>query len=288
MQELKQGSEIVSLRKFHVPCGSRVTSQTPTTQTWLNGLQYLSTIDQYKADMSHKQILEGILDGHKDVVVKVADKSEDIKREYDRYTELVNNNVQGIVHYYCYFECNDDLKRPASVKTLCQGPGDSMRILVMEYIKDKSFALNRWQNVDAIKSIIKQVLCIAIDAYVKFGFVHGDLHCQNILFKKTAAASQLAFTYSETNRTVHINTSGYKAKLMDFELSKTQQPVRAFMNDIALCLGSSLTRYIADYVTTPSTISSLVHAMVLIKERTKSPSDVYQLFELFPLIDMIS
>lgn len=156
----------------------------------------------------------------------------------------------------------------------------------MEYIKNKSFALYRFQNINQIRSIIKQVLCISIDAYMKFGFVHGDLHCQNILIKHTTSAKPLTFEFA--GRTVTIDTHGLKAKLMDFELSKTKQPIDAFYKDIATCLASSLTKYISDSLRNRLSLQDVNREMMVLRERARTPNDAYLLLDLFPLIDSIN
>jgi hypothetical protein len=43
----------VNMRKYHIPCADRINS---------NNLTYLKTIDGSKSNMSHKKILDGILD----------------------------------------------------------------------------------------------------------------------------------------------------------------------------------------------------------------------------------
>jgi len=237
--------------------------------------------------MTHKKILEGILDKSTDVVVKIADKSEDIQREYDMYSQLVHHRIQGIVHYYCYFECNDDLRQS---DTLCQGPGDSMRVLVMEYIRNKSFALHRWRSssIEAIKSVIKQTLCISLDAYVKFGFVHGDLHCNNILLKRTESVSPLIFEFPEINHKISIDLHGFKAKLMDFEFSKTQQPVQAFFKDLLLNLGTSLLRYMTENVRTPIKLNEIYNSLLWMKEHASCKADAYKIIDLLPIIDSLT
>ena len=137
--------------------------------------KYIIEYDSLGLDShDHNPLLDGT-----QVVVKVSD-SPNIKHEYEYeiYKELIKNGVSGIINYICYVDST----------------------LIMEYINNPSFAMYRFQNIDQIRSIITQVLCISIDAYMKFGFVHGDLHCQNILIKHTTSAKPLTFEF--TGRTV--------------------------------------------------------------------------------------
>ena len=202
------------------------------------------------------------------------------------YTLLIDNNITGIVHYYCYFECKDDISKAPNNGALCKGQGNTMRILVMEYIKNKSFALHKWHNTDIIKSLIKQVLCISVDAFLKFGFVHGDLHCNNILFKKS---TRELLIFIIDGKKVTINTNGYKAKLMDFELSKINQSIHVFYNDIALCFASSLIRYIAQYLQNPLFLNDITREMMKLRENAKIPIDAKNLLsdKMFSLIDKL-
>jgi len=175
---LKRTSDSQSTPKLKIDCGSKITEDNPTTNEWLSNLTYLKTIDIMKSRMTNKSILEGILNKQDNVVVKISNKEENLKYEYDIYEKLAYNNIKQIVHYYCYFECSDSLINTQTdivKKGICNGPGSTLRVLVMDYIQNRSFGLHEWKNKDAIKSCMKQVICVCLDAFMKFGFIHGDL-----------------------------------------------------------------------------------------------------------------
>jgi len=228
--------------------------------------------------MSHKKILEGILEKRHSVVVKIADTSENIKIEYDTYEKLSKAKVHGIVHYYCYFECKDDIKKIGDAPNVCTGPGSTLRILVMEYVRNKSLQEHAWKVDDkvTIKSCIKQVICTALDAFLKTGFVHGDLHCNNVLIKPTAVEN---INYGF----VTIPVGKYKIKLMDFEFSKFNQEVSQFFKDIKFVFATSLTRYIGclQFVN----VKAIDKISIMTREMWETSTDPLDVLKLLPVVD---
>jgi len=104
-----------SLPKFIIDCQSKINIDNPTTEGWLENISYIQTLKNagplISPDRTNKQILEGILYGNKKVVVKVSNLSENIDKEFAIYKILIENNVYGILNYYCFFICKDFLKR---------------------------------------------------------------------------------------------------------------------------------------------------------------------------------
>ena len=274
------GSSVTS-PKYLINCGDKITDTNPTTSIWLNNLQALTTISENKSSqMTHKRILEGILEENKNVVVKVSDKHENLEKEFNIYKLLLDNNIKGIVHYYCYFECEDSLERfkyGKQYESICNGKGNTLRVLVMEYIKNKSFAEYNWKKIDrnAIISIIKQSLLTYLDAFMKFGFIHGDFHCNNILIKKTTSKKPLIYTINGKEYIIEIY--GYKAKLMDFELSKTNGTVREFYSNITYAFFGSLNTYIIQYFDNET---SFINFRVQLRKLMESESDALELISL--------
>ena len=242
----KASDNVVSTSKILINCSERITDQNPTTDGWLDGISYLKTIPFTKASMSHKKILEGILNKSRSVVVKVSDNTENLLKEYDTYLQLRDKKVNGIVHYYCYFECEDSLGTVAETlrngKTLCQGVGSTLRVLVMEYIPNKSMAQFNWSSYQkAILTSIKQVVCTCVDAFIKFGFIHGDLHCNNILIKRSKT-SEIDYEFTK------VKTNGIKIFLMDFELSETGKDITYFYKHMYYVFWNSITKYFRDHL----------------------------------------
>ena len=292
-EPLRRTSDSISTPKFKVNCG--VTHKNPTTQGWLTNLTYLKTIDKIKSKMTNKSILEGIFLKDRPVVVKISNERENLEHEYAMYEELVKHNVAGIVHYYCYFECNDSIHRALSETTaaqgLCNGPGKSMRILVMDYIKNKSFGLHNWKDSLQIKSCIKQVICTTLDAYLKCGFIHGDLNCNNILIKNTSRKNATyTFPNSQGNENTDITIPlyGYKILLIDFECSKINASVNEFYKGFRREFTSSLINYITrfDYINYNS-ITDIGNKFNEYYTKANYKEDALWILDIFQLIDKL-
>lgn len=203
--------------KFILDC-QEITDEHPTTDGWLDNLSFLSIIPSHAANKSHKKILEGILHKTKHVVIKIADTEEDIAKEWHTYTLLKQEKLPGILTYYCFFRCNDDIiKYKREQLSLCQGTGDTLQVLVMEYVRSKSFKHFNWKDVleEVFQSCLQQAVLTQVNAFITSGFLHGDFHLDNILIKKT---TRKTITYDALEVTVQLH--GWQTKLMDFELSK--------------------------------------------------------------------
>lgn len=278
-------SESISTKKTLINCNQLITNENPTTKNWLNNLSFLKTIDIQKASMSHKKILEGILQNKRNVVAKISDRTENLKIEYDTYITLRENNISGIVHYYCYFECNDNINRynQTNNESLCNGPGNGMQVLLMEYIQNKSLAIYNWNesNKNGLISCLKQTLCIALDAFMKVGFIHGDLHCHNILIKKSKQ-NEIDYGF------IKVKTNGYKSKLMDFELSKMNQNVKEFYKHMRLVYTSSILRYVGEYsFINQSVLNDIIIKVSKMWDNSRNKEDALWILEIVDLLDKL-
>ena len=220
--------------KFVVDCGSLISETNPTTFAWLNQIEGLQLIPASKAlGMTHKKLLEGVLHDRSKVVVKIADSEEYLGIEWEIFNTLKSLGTRNVINYYCYFRCSDSIARYVEqsmpTNNLCQGPGSTMQVLVMEYVHAKSMKHHDFaSNIAALVSCIHQVICTALDLYTRCGFVHGDLHLDNILIKRTKLSR---VTYPAIGESV--DTNGFVIKLMDFELSRTSvSSSRLFFRDI--------------------------------------------------------
>jgi hypothetical protein len=113
-------------------------SATGTTAGWLESVTALSLIDPTKAiGMSHKKLLQGVLKVQPTgkVVVKIADKVEDIMTEWTTFEVLSKQtpSLMGFAKYLGAFKCDDSLARVLESGTgdrgLCQGPGDTVMLI---------------------------------------------------------------------------------------------------------------------------------------------------------------
>uniref|UniRef100_A0A6C0KUV5 non-specific serine/threonine protein kinase n=1 Tax=viral metagenome TaxID=1070528 RepID=A0A6C0KUV5_9ZZZZ len=285
---LYKRSSSVSSTKYILNCSEKITENNPTTKDWLNNLKFLKTISRTKSEqMTHKKILEGVLMKKHDVVIKISDTEENLKYEYDIYQKLVEYKVKGILHYICYFECMDNIKNINEKRDgICEGTGNNTRILVMEYIKNKSFGLYAWENSNQIKSCLKQLLCTCLDAFLKCGFIHGDLNCNNILIKNTKSTT---VTYIINGKVIIIPLYGFKIKLMDFESSKTGGTIKQFYKDFRYKFASSFTEYIGGEVEfiNNQAVKKLYDLFVKYYEECIHNKDSLWVFDLFPIIDKL-
>lgn len=215
--------------KFVVDCSSLITNSERTTAGWIDDVTQLRTIDRSKSlGMSHKKILVGMLRRRTRVVVKVADTNEDLEREWQAYSAVMDRckNSCNFVHYFCYFRCNDRLPRivelaignPSAGIGLCDGPGDAMQVLVMEHVDGMSMKHHDWSvtSTQALQDFILQALFALLEAHLACGFRHGDFHLDNVLVARTRRAN---VTYPGIPGAPSVATHGLLAKLMDFELS---------------------------------------------------------------------
>ena len=164
-----------------------------------------------------------VLDCNGMVVVKIA--PEDLQKEWDMYNLLKSLDIPDLTTYFCYFRCADSITR--LVQPFCEGMGDTMQVLVMEHVAAKSFKSFDWSKVHigVMRSCIKHAIMFALVAYRRCGFVHGDFHLDNILVQPTHAT---AITYDS----VDLPLLGYQIRVLDFEFSKTDQPVRRFFEEV--------------------------------------------------------
>jgi serine/threonine protein kinase len=151
------------------------TNQPTYTNTWLNTITVCRT----------------------KVVIKIADTTDDLGVEWRAYEALTNIGRDGMppvnfLRYHGYFKCNDDLARVVE-RSLDKkddvggdGVGDTMQVLVMDYVDCESMKNFDWGavTVEVLQSCILQVVYAMLDAYVACKFVHGDLHLDNILIQK--------------------------------------------------------------------------------------------------------
>lgn len=250
-----------SLPKFIIDCQSKITEKTPTTEEWLKNISYIKTLKNtgplISPDRTNKQILEGIINDKEKVVVKVSNFSENIEKEFINYKLLYDNNVNGILNYYCYycyFVCKDFIQRiredltdkidnygrteykpnfDKNTKSICRKDGNDMKVLVMEYVEDGSFGLYEWKSgdIDKIISCVNQLICSLVDAYIKIGFVHFDLNNNNYVIKK-ANKDKIIYNINGREIIVKIPVSGFETSIMDLEDCEIQQDIYKFIKSL--------------------------------------------------------
>ena len=239
-------------------------NNTQTTKEWLSSIQALKIIEPYKATgMNGKKILQGIFQKDRNVVVKIATTTEDIEIEWTTYAKLKESGVSlvNFVEYLCFFRCSDSItrvvqeiaKQKQPIEEIC-GPDDGkpkMQVLVMEYVDGRSMKNYLWNDIsiEALRSCMLQVVFAITDANVKCGFVHGDLHMDNVIVDSldVSKGSHVVLEYinlPEQFRNI-VAHDGRVAKIMDFEFSKIipgdsrvglYKDMREFFNKSMTCL----------------------------------------------------
>ena len=193
---------------------------------------------------------------NKHIVVKIVRSNKGAEHEFDIGQTLYANKLMGFIKYTCLFSCydrtNEDnseiIAREPSIKLdskicfptlhsvkpvrsyvtlqtfLGQAPHidkNLKKVIVMPYIQKGSVEDFVWNsgNVHMLKNILIQAVVSLSVAYDVIGFLHGDLHLGNILFKET---KQRTMTYVSNNLgEISIETESHKVVIMDFEKSET-------------------------------------------------------------------
>jgi serine/threonine protein kinase len=166
------------------------------------------------------------------IVVKIGRTKTDnqymAQKEYAIGKQLVG--INGFIKFLCIFSCYDDTTQNLSTTQtpiptnipICtsENKKDEKFVLVMPYIKEGSMQDYSWtiNNIEFIKILIIHAVLSLTEAYIKIGFIHGDLHFGNILFKKT---TKHKIVYEIGEKKIPFETHGYKVVLMDFEKSVT-------------------------------------------------------------------
>ncbi len=181
--------------------------------------KYLNLIDiLYKSIDENAVIIKGLYDNKKDIVLKIGIQNA-INKEYEIAEKL--NNIPNFIRYYCKFICQDDIKEiinnqnMINAYTLCKNDKNIIGILAMNYYKIGSIGNYKWSvdNFVILKNLLQQTVYAVLYAYIKTGFIHGDLHCDNILIKNKRVC-EIDYCYKK----LLIDT--YEVRIMDFEKSR--------------------------------------------------------------------
>jgi hypothetical protein len=208
--------------KYHINCGEL--EKNPSSISII-----LEKVIKNKNDVTILESIikdKSIISKQKHIVVKIGKVNKTIEKEYHIGRKLEENQIYGFIVYMCLFVCFDDTYQKIdmnnSMLSLCSasnGKENKKAILVMPFIQEGSVKNFNWFNGDKfniLKSIIKQSVISLTLAYNKCGFIHNDLHLDNILLKKT---KKQTIEYQIDGNEITIKTFGYKAIIMDFDSS---------------------------------------------------------------------
>jgi serine/threonine protein kinase len=158
---------------------------------------------------------------NKKIVIKIAHESKTNRKEYTISERL--SKINGFIKYVCLLQCLDDTyeqilhtkQLPEKICTAEASYENDKLVLISPYIQGGSVAKYNWnmQNTDILKTLLKQSIISLMEAYMKHGFLHNDLHLDNILLKHTKMEKV------QYDNSIEIETHGYKVVIMDFDSS---------------------------------------------------------------------
>ena len=112
MHILETDDDSNSSRKYYINC-QELLNKTSNTKNFLSNIHILESKylpPNKNARMSEKILMQGILEKYKEVVIKLGITNA-IENEWIIYNKLKENKIPGVLKYYCYFHCSEDLKK---------------------------------------------------------------------------------------------------------------------------------------------------------------------------------
>ena len=175
----------------------------------------------YKSQNDQAIIINALYDNNVDIVLKFGILNY-IEKEYEISKEL--NDLPNFIRYLCMIKCNDEIKNIINHKqqisnyVMCHYGSELVGIFVMKYYNLGCINDYNWtkDNFNILKNVIKQVIFAIIYAYETKGFLHGDLHCGNVLLKRK---NDNIIKYG--NKELEINT--LEVVIMNFEKSRMNE-----------------------------------------------------------------
>jgi hypothetical protein len=136
------------------------------------------------------------------MLAKLIDKEEvlvRITKNNNNKLEIINNNLSKLENFpfiYCIIKCNENidildnkfLLNNKPVNGFCNGNKKDQQITleIMKYYKKNYIQklLDKKIDIDTLKLFLDQSISAQLLAFQNFGFVHGDIHINNILINK--------------------------------------------------------------------------------------------------------
>lgn len=167
-------------------------------------------------------VLKGKLDHRKEVAVKFGPPHV-LQKEFTLGETL--QDVPNYMRFFCSFTCNESAQniyrqRFATHPYVCSGPGGALGLVVMPFYPLGSLNQCAWDrsNLHVLQNVLLQICFATIRAYEVHGFVHGDLHLDNVLVRKTKRAE---LWYGSKRLAIQ---GGLYVVIMDFERSTLDDP----------------------------------------------------------------
>jgi serine/threonine protein kinase len=154
---------------------------------------------------------------HRHIVVKIDRANQTNRKEYDIGERLFRMRIPGFMRYVCVFPCFDAAPHQESGRICRAEPSEKNEkdVLVMPYLSEGSLASHSWDesNVLLLKSLLVQTVMSALIAYTTLGFVHNDLHLDNVLLRRT---KKMTLDYHVGGKQYSVATMGYNTVITDF------------------------------------------------------------------------
>jgi serine/threonine protein kinase len=175
----------------------------------------------HKDDFVHV-ILSKLQDYDKPVVVKVYDANKLHLLLEKKILEKIRG-YRNTARLICEFSCDDNKNNYITKLTkqikFCERGTNKLYFFVYEYIAhgDISDYLKKTMDVQIIKTLILQVVCIIIELATIYKVCHGDLNSGNILINTT---DEKTLEYRIGDEIVVIESNGIIPIIIDFGRSK--------------------------------------------------------------------
>ena len=196
-----------STSKYYVKCDAVDTA---------NRIEIVKLLQRQK-DEDSRVLLAYLEQNHSkvNIIVKMGRENTTIRKEYSISEHLHKTNCSGFIKFICIFECYDD----NSSDKICQGtPEQNTKkdVIIMKYFNEGSIKNHFWTNMNfhILRSILIQTIYSLVVAYHKTGFIHNDLHLDNILIKRTTRTHS---NYQIDKLDIETETNNYTCVIMDFE-----------------------------------------------------------------------
>ena len=199
------------LDKYFVKC-----KDPNNTDSWLQN-PFSMDVNNERAIVS-ALIHDGYARHNQKVVIKVG-KSELIRKEYQIGERL--KNVPGFIRYICAMQCHDDLEKykKNAAFSICskETHNDLMNVLIMPFMSLGSVRKYSWEEhpIEQFQSCLKQIVLSLYVAFEKDGFIHNDIHLDNVLLSRTRK-STISYEMLDGS-VVTVPCAGIRIHIMDLE-----------------------------------------------------------------------
>ena len=187
------------------------------TNLWIQSVSAMD-VNQERA-IVQALINDGVTGKNQQIVVKLG-TSPFIRKEYE-----IGNRIKvipGFIRFICSMECPDDLNRyKGRITRICTSETDSsenVNVLIMPFYEWGTVRKYPWESHPTrFVSCLKQIVLSLYVAFIKYGFIHTDIHMDNVLLsgtKKNTIKYELP-----SGHVIQVPTHGIRIHIMDLENS---------------------------------------------------------------------